>query len=81
MGDPRERSPDDDVALARSALAQGDLKHALHHIGCALTHDPMHRERMMILNEIIAASPDPMALVELEGTASFVDAATRRRPR
>ena len=77
MGDPRERSPDDDVALARSALAQRDLKHALHHIGCALTHDPMHRERMMILNEIIAASPDPMALVELEGEASFVDAANQ----
>lgn len=77
MGDPRERSAEDDVALARSAFAQRDLVHALHHVGCALTHDPMNRERMMLLNEIIAASPDPMRLVELEGEASFVDAANK----
>lgn len=77
MGDPRERSADEDIALARSALAQRDLRHALHHVGCALTHDPMNRERMMLLNEIIAAAPDPMALVELDGETSFVDAANR----
>lgn len=75
--DPRQGSPDQDVALARQALAQRDLKHALHHIGCALTHDPMHRERMQLLSEIIAAAPDPMALVELDGDVSFVDAANR----
>jgi len=77
MGDPRERSAEDDVALARQALAQRDLKHAMHHVGCALTHDPMNRERMMLLNEIIAAAPDPMALVDFQGEASFVDAANK----
>jgi tetratricopeptide (TPR) repeat protein len=77
MSDPRQGSPDHDVALARQALAQRDLPHALHHIGCALTHDPMHRERMSLLNEIIAAAPEPMKLVELDGNVSFVDAANR----
>ncbi|MBK9033812.1 MAG: hypothetical protein IPL61_21520 [Myxococcales bacterium] len=77
MSDPRQGSPDQDVALARQALAQRDLPHALHHIGCALTHDPMDRERMQLLNEIIAAAPDPMALVQLEGDVSFVDAANK----
>jgi tetratricopeptide (TPR) repeat protein len=77
MSDPREGNADQDTALARQALAQRDLPHALHHIGCALTHDPMHRERMQLLNEIIAAAPDPMALVQLEGDVSFVDAANK----
>ncbi|MBK7078687.1 MAG: hypothetical protein IPH44_41125 [Myxococcales bacterium] len=77
MSDPREGNADQDTALARQALAQRDLPHALHHIGCALTHDPMHRERMAVLNEIIAAAPDPMALVRLEGDVSFVDAANK----
>ncbi len=77
MSDPRQGNADEDTALARQALAQRDLPHALHHIGCALTHDPMHRERMQLLNEIIAAAPDPMALVQLEGDVSFVDAASK----
>ena len=77
MGDQPENTPEQDVQLARQALAGGDLPHALHHIGCALASNPMHPEWMQVLNQIVGAAPDPMKLVELEGNTSFVDAANR----
>lgn len=70
-------SPEQDAQLARQALAQGDLPHALHHIGCALASNPMHPEWFAILNEIVGKAPDPLKLVELEGDTSFIDAANR----
>lgn len=77
MGDRTDPTPEQDAALARQALAQGDLKHALHHVGCALASNPMHPEHMQLLNSIVGAAPDPLALVELQGDTSFVDAANR----
>src|SRR5262245_18127082 len=74
------RSPEQDVALARQALAQNDLGHALHHIGCALASNPMQQEWMGVLNQVVgavAARADPLALVQLQGDTSFVDAANR----
>ncbi len=77
MGDNQENSPEQDVALAKQAYAAGDLKHALHHIGCALASNPMHPEWMQVLNTIVGAAPDPLKLVEIEGDTSFIDAANR----
>ena len=77
MGNHTETTPDQDVALARQALAQGDLRHALHHVGCALATNPMHPEWMQLLQQIVGQSPDPLSLVELAGETSFVDAANR----
>lgn len=76
MGD-QENTPEQDVQLARQAFASGDLKHALHHIGCALASNPMHPEWMQVLNQIVGAAPDPLKLVEIQGDTSFVDAANR----
>jgi tetratricopeptide (TPR) repeat protein len=73
-------SPEADVAQARDALAKGDLGHALHHIGCALTANPMNQDWMGVLNQVvgqIAQRPDPLSFVKLEGDTSFVDAANR----
>ncbi|HVK78478.1 MAG TPA: hypothetical protein VM734_34500, partial [Kofleriaceae bacterium] len=71
-------TPDQDIATARQALAEGDLKHALHHVGCAMASNPMHPEWMQLMNQIIGQAPDPMKLVEIEGNeASFVDAANK----
>jgi hypothetical protein len=77
MRDPRERSAEADEALARTALAQGDLASALHHVGCALTHDPMNPDRMAMLGQIIAAAPDPLWLVERGAATTFVDVANK----
>lgn len=77
MGDPRSRSAEDETLRARAAFAQGDLAAALHHTGCALTHDPMDPERTALLAQIVASAPDPLALVPVRAEESFVDAANR----
>jgi tetratricopeptide (TPR) repeat protein len=47
---------------AREAMAGGDLKQALFHIGSALATDPMNREWRAVLEEIVRRAPDPDAL-------------------
>ncbi len=70
-------NPTQDAELARSALAQGDLPHAIHHIGCALVGDPTNAEWTAILDEIIQRSPDALGLVPIHDGVDFVTAATR----
>jgi len=71
-------TPEQEVELAREALAQNDLGHAVHHINGALISDPANNDRLMLLHEIIAKAEDPLALVSLEGGhADFATAATR----
>ncbi len=66
-----------DAAEAKRAFAAGDLKHALHHLGSALTSNPLHPEWMQLLNQIMQQSGDPLKLTEIEGDTSFIDAANR----
>src|SRR5579862_529022 len=80
MANDDHSSPEADVAQAQQALAQGDLGHALHHIGCALASNPMNQEWMGVLNQVvgqIAQRPDPLSFVQLEGDTSFIDGANR----
>ncbi|MBV1860121.1 MAG: hypothetical protein KUG77_17035 [Nannocystaceae bacterium] len=74
----QQESRPDDLGLSRTALAKGDLQHAIHHIGCALVADPTSSEMLEVLGEIVARSPDPLALVGLsQENSSFVTAASR----
>jgi tetratricopeptide (TPR) repeat protein len=77
MADLDQPTPDQDVALARQALALGDLPHALHHVGCALASDPTRQEWMQLLAEVVGQARDPLTLVTLDGDTSFVDGANR----
>lgn len=63
--------PDDDIALAREAIAAGDLRHAAFHAARALTADPGRREWLLILDQVIDAAAEPLDLFPLdeEGTA------------
>jgi tetratricopeptide (TPR) repeat protein len=72
-----DHTPEQDVAIAREALAKGDLPHALHHLGCALASNPVQPEWMQLLQQIVGQARDPLALVELGEEASYVDAANR----
>ncbi len=76
--DHQPNSPEQDVQLAQQALQQGELGHAFHHIGCALVSNPSNPEWLGVLNQAIASSPDPLALVapQDDGT-DFVTAAVR----
>ncbi len=71
-------TPEQEVELARAALAAHDLDHALHHIGSALSSNPANHEWLAVLVDIANRSPDPLGLVNLDsGHADFVTAATR----
>ncbi len=77
MGDT-DTTPEQDITVARQALAAGDLKHALHHVGCAMASNPMNPEWMGLMNQILGQTQDPLALVATgAGDTSFVDAANK----
>ncbi|HTM23246.1 MAG TPA: tetratricopeptide repeat protein [Kofleriaceae bacterium] len=70
-------SPEQEAAMARDALAKGDLGHAIHHIGCALIGNPTSYDWLGVLAQIVQRSPDPLGLVPVGGDTNFVTAATR----
>ena len=72
-----DHTPEQDVAIAREQLAKGDLEHALHHLGCALSTNPVHPEWMQLLQQIVGQARDPLALVPERDDMSYVDAANR----
>jgi tetratricopeptide (TPR) repeat protein len=68
-------SPEQDITIARDALAKNDLPHAAHHIAWALQTDPENQDALRLLDQIIAAAPDAAALVPLQSTMSSAEAA------
>ncbi len=59
-------SPDDDIAIARKALAEGDVKHALHHLAGALAADPNRPDWLALLDEALSRAEDPLALLPIK---------------
>ena len=39
--------PEEDIAIAESEFREGNLKHAAHHVGCALVSDPNRAEWLL----------------------------------
>lgn len=79
MAHDDERDHAQDYAIAQEAFAQGDLAHALLHIGCALAGDPMQQEWIGLMNQIAGAivqRPDALTFVELNDP-SVVEIANR----
>jgi tetratricopeptide (TPR) repeat protein len=70
------RTPEE-VAVSRRALAQGDARHAAHHLAGALAADPHHPAALALLGEAIASSPDPLELAPL-GPGTFYGTAALR---
>ncbi|MBI2922235.1 MAG: hypothetical protein HYY18_14375 [Planctomycetes bacterium] len=60
-------SPEEDAALARELLAEGDLPHAMFHLAGALASDPANVEWLKLFDEIAGASPDPPSLIPDSG--------------
>jgi tetratricopeptide (TPR) repeat protein len=55
-------TPEEDIALAKQAIAQGELQHAAFHVGAALVSDPSRREWLVVLDHIAGISSDPLSL-------------------
>ena len=74
-------SPEEDAAIAERALEAGDLPHAAHHIGCALAGEPDRASFIALADRVIAAAPEPLALIAVPGSGQLYigDAAMRAR--
>jgi tetratricopeptide (TPR) repeat protein len=70
-------SPDQELAIAERALADGDPAHAAHHVAAALAIDPTSADARAVAARIIAAAPDPLALTTVDGEAPYGLAALR----
>ncbi len=70
---------DHDFALAQQAFQQGDLGHALHHVGDAIATDPTRHEYLGLLDAILRRADDPLKLTapDDEGHTDFGTAAAR----
>lgn len=60
-------SPEEDIAIARAALAKGDHAHAAHHVAAALGEDPNRADWLALLDQVIAAEPDAEKLAPIQG--------------
>jgi len=73
------KEPEEDARIARAALLEGDLPHAAHHIAAALASDPLRKEWLITLDQIVAEADDPLDLIADRGELWFGDAAVRAR--
>ena len=71
MDECESNTPEQDIEIAKEALAQGDAKHAVFHIAWALATDPLRREWLTVLDQILAGNHDPARLAPIEEEASF----------
>src|SRR5262245_53569620 len=75
MPPPDDPSPAGPLAAARRALEKGDLTAAVRQVASALGEDPNRADAVALLDEILAAAPDPLELVpsdDLPATSAVV---------
>jgi len=72
-------SADDDYRLARKALLAGDHAHAAKHIAGALSTDPLRRDWLLCLDQIVADAAEPADLIPQTRGMWFGEAAVRAR--
>jgi tetratricopeptide (TPR) repeat protein len=75
--DCHDVSPAEDAAIGERAMREGDLAHAVLHISRALSHDPLDRRYLLLLQRLYGAADDPLRLVPFENGTSFAIVAAR----
>ena len=60
-------SLEQEIAVAREALAAGDLRHCAHHVSNALVDAPESLEVEELVRRLFSAARDPLILVEAKG--------------
>lgn len=60
---------DTELAIARGALDQGDLRHAVHHLSGVLIEAPESLEAESLVQRVFVAARDPLAIVGDFGVA------------
>ena len=64
-------SPEQELDIARRALAEGNLHHAAHHVAAALAIDPNSSAVLAVAGQLLAAAPDPLALTAVDGEPHY----------
>jgi len=67
MDNCKADTPEEEVAIARRALAEGDPKHALHHLAGALAVDPTRPDWLALLDDALDAGDRSLDLVPIRG--------------
>ncbi len=63
----KDYTPDEEFAIAQAVWEhEHDAKHAAHHLAAALAGDPHSPERLRLLDEILADTPDPDVVAPVE---------------
>jgi tetratricopeptide (TPR) repeat protein len=62
-----ERSPDEEVEVARAAIAARDFEHAVSHLAAAVVSDPTRTEWLALLDVVAESAPDPLSLLPPSG--------------
>jgi tetratricopeptide (TPR) repeat protein len=70
-------TPEENMQIAQEELAQHDLPHATFHVAWALFPDPQNREAQDLFDQIIAAAPDPLALIPVQEHMQSVEGAAQ----
>jgi tetratricopeptide (TPR) repeat protein len=77
-GTAQTPNPEQDLAIARQALARGDLKHAAFHAGGALATNPDNQDGLVLLDQVIAqAGTKALDLAPLSKEVFYGTAAVR----
>lgn len=71
------KTPEEDLAIAERATAEGDLVHAAFHVGCAVAADPSRPEYVGALDRLLDLAPDPLAVAPLAENNYFGTVAVR----
>lgn len=70
-------TPEEDIEIFKSACREGDFKHALFHLACALASDPLNRVWLGYLDELSDSQPDLLKYVPIEENNYFAVMAVR----
>lgn len=75
---PSHPTPEEDLALARTALAEGGLRHAVRHLAGALAADPLRPEFLETAEALLREAPENAAqLIPLDRGGWFGEVALR----
>jgi tetratricopeptide (TPR) repeat protein len=61
------KTPEQEIAIARMAFANGDLQHAMHHLAGALAADPLREDWLELLDEVLDAGNLSTDLAPIDG--------------
>src|SRR5688572_28829090 len=70
-------TPSQDLELAKRALASGNLGHAAHHLACAISIDPLGKQYLEAIDDLMRHTDDPLSLAPTEDGAFYGTVALR----